>query len=402
MHKALDAIVVGAGPAGAAMATHLAESGRHVLLVDACAFPRNKVCGEFLSPRIWPTLRSLQVADAVRTRAIPLSRFELVLPHARTTEMKFQDVAAQPVAISRYAFDQVLVERARCAGAQVICGLRVRKVMIERGLATGIVGSLIDGNRSVRTWKAPLIIAADGRRSVVVRDTGRIEQKTAARRVGFKCHWRVSGRYSEQFEHRLAMHSLPGGYVGVCPVEDGIVNVCGVMPAANVCAARGAIDLALANWCACDPLLRELLQIGTPTGAWLTMPDVSHQRAHACVGGVLYVGDAQGTTEPVAGQGMTLALEGAQQLAALIAKSGRAVPDAALQAMAQRQWSDSAVSRRRRAALFGWLLEHPWVSTAAWRAAAPIPDSRRQVLRRAYSASMAVAARPPAAVATPA
>jgi len=306
--------------------------------------------------------------------------------------MKFQDADAQPVAISRYAFDQILVERAQRAGAQVISGLRVRKVVVERGVATGIVGSHIDGSSSLRTWNAPLIIAADGRRSVVVRDTGRIEQKTAARRVGFKCHWRVSGRYAEQFEHRLAMHSLPGGYVGVCPVEDGIVNVCGVMPAAYVRAARGAIDLALARWCACDPLLSELLQIGTPIGAWLTMPDVSHQRSQPCVGGVLYVGDAQGTTEPVAGQGMTLAIEGARQLSGLIVKCGRASPDVAMQAAAQQQWSDCAAPRRRRAALFGWLLEHPWVSTTAWRAAATFPRSRQQVLRRAYSASMAVAA----------
>lgn len=384
-----DAIIVGAGPAGAAIATQLADSGRHVLLVDACAFPRSKVCGEFLSPRIWPSLESLQVVSDVRARAIPLDRFELVLPQARSTEIKFQDGEAQPVAISRYVFDQLLVDRAQAAGVQTVFGLRVRKVQVERGNATGIVASEVDTRGRLRTWSAPLIVGADGRRSVVVRETGQLRRDRSNPHVGFKAHLRVPGELAARAEGRLSMHSLPGGYVGVCPAEDGTLNVCGVMPAQVLRHARGAIDVALASWSENDPQLKELLSRGRAVRSWLFMPDVSRQLAKPQVGGVLYVGDAQGTTDPVAGQGMTLALESAMLLGARLLTSGQSSPDARLQELAQQQWQRCAGARRRRAAFFGWLLQHPLVSGAAWRAAAPLPGSRQHVLRRAYRASMA-------------
>jgi len=389
MSAPLDVIVIGAGPAGSALAAWLARAGRRVALIDQGEFPRQKVCGEYLSPCIWPALEALNVSACIRSLATRMSAFELVLPNECVTEIQFQhDAFDSPMALSRFEFDRALVEHAQAQGANLWTSLRVRKVIVEQGRATGVEVVGVNQRAAARTHFAPLIVGADGRRSAVVRDTGCLVRGSGSTRCGFKGHLRLPGSVLRQLEGRLRMHSLPGGYVGTCLVEDGALNVCGVIPSHWVRDARGAVDRALLQWAKSDPLLTEVLQRGRAEGPWLTMPEVSLQFAKPQCAGVLYVGDAQGTTEPAAGQGMTQAVDGARQLATFVNASGGGLVGTNLQEQIGRAWLKRFGARRRAAMCLGWLLEHPRPSLAAWRAGRMIPGSRRAVVRRAYLASM--------------
>lgn len=389
-----DVIIAGAGPAGSVIAAQLARAGRRVAIIDASDFPRHKVCGEYLSPCIWRSLIELGISANVRAVAISLDKLEVVLPARRTTAIELQsltcsaDGATAPAALSRYAFDQLLLDYARESGATAYLKSRVRKVVVERQRAVG-VEIVRDNDRAGTTLlEAPLIIAADGRKSTVVRDTGTLHRRGRDTRCGFKGHLRLPGSQAAAFERTLRLYSLPGGYVGVCPVEDGTLNVCGLLPAHLLRQARGAIDVALRNWCAADSSLAELLQAGRAELPWLAISDVSRQMAVPRCEGVLYVGDAQGTIEPVAGQGMTIAVEGALRLAHAVIAAGASSADAQLQASANRIWREQFNARRRWASLFGLALQHPRATSAVWTLATPVQGVRQQILRRAYAASM--------------
>lgn len=309
MPETWDVAIVGAGPAGATLAARLARRGCRVLLLDAARFPRQKVCGEYLSGAVWPVLDELGVADRVRECAVPLDRLRLVLPGGQAIEAPFAAPAdQQPAALSRYRFDDLLVRHAVASGAVLREGYRVTGVGSDAGRAAWLHAASIDHASAPLHVRADWIIAADGRRSIVARETGTLVRRRHGL-VGFKRHFQYDAPPS--LVGALEMHSFPGGYIGIGPVEGGAWNVCGVMPRRLVRAARGSIDQALGQWIGQHAPLADFLRRAQPVDGWLTVPEVATQLAVPRVAGVLYVGDACGTIEPLAGQGMTMALAAA-------------------------------------------------------------------------------------------
>src|SRR5690348_11106994 len=115
-----DVVVVGAGPAGAATAILLAERGHDVVLLDRARFPRDKVCGEYLSPEGSRVLDRLGVLKAVeQSGARPLRGMRIVAPDGTAlagdypTEGRWRGYRDHALAVPRRRFDAVLVERAR-------------------------------------------------------------------------------------------------------------------------------------------------------------------------------------------------------------------------------------------------------------------------------------------------
>src|SRR5216117_775328 len=181
-----DAIVVGAGPAGAATALLLSRGGARVLLLDRARFPRHKPCSEYLSPATTAILGRLDgVLEAVE-RA----------PHAKVYGMKVvapsgaamcgRLAGAYSFALSRATFDTILLRAAAHAGAVVRESTRVQDLLWDgRGGAGGGARGGGDGKRE--TWRARVVVGADGLRSVVARRLGLL-RASAPRRVAFTAH----------------------------------------------------------------------------------------------------------------------------------------------------------------------------------------------------------------------
>ena len=102
--KPYDVVIVGAGPAGAALAIHASRAGRRVVVIDTAHFPRQKVCGEYLSSAAWHLLEELGVGD-LEPLAVPLTTMELSASERRRLTIDFVDPRDRPRALSRLAMD---------------------------------------------------------------------------------------------------------------------------------------------------------------------------------------------------------------------------------------------------------------------------------------------------------
>ena len=163
-----DVIIVGAGPAGSAAAIRLAENGVRVLLLEEKRMPRGKLCGEFITPESFPTLKRLAVFDRMLAAgAQKLTRLCLVASGGRVVQVpiaEMSDEAAWAMSLSRARFDQILFERARELGAACLEGVAVRQPLYENDKPCGVEALSLTDGQTVR-FTAPLIVDASGRNS---------------------------------------------------------------------------------------------------------------------------------------------------------------------------------------------------------------------------------------------
>src|SRR5690554_5128496 len=174
-----DVIVVGAGPAGSSISTHLARMGWSVLLLEKQLMPRDKLCGEFLSPEVADLCARLGVLGQMRSAG---ARDISVLRCASAGGVRADiPLPRRAIALSRFALDQLLVAHARAAGAHVHEGVAVRR--IDGDLQAGFTVETDDS-----TMHARLVVGAYGRTSPLDRTLGRVQNGTA-NVVAFKAHF---------------------------------------------------------------------------------------------------------------------------------------------------------------------------------------------------------------------
>jgi len=177
-----DAVVVGAGPAGAATAILLAREGLSVALLDRARFPRDKICGEYLSPEGSRILDRLGVLARVEANgARPLRGMRILGPDGTQLVGDYPPDGARPgdrpraLAVRRRILDAALVERAGEVGISVREGMRVVDLLREGARITGVVAEPVGLERrtaAAERFSAPLVVAADGRTSVIAERLG--------------------------------------------------------------------------------------------------------------------------------------------------------------------------------------------------------------------------------------
>lgn len=300
MTDVFDAVVVGAGPAGSSAAVVLAEAGHRVLVLEKDVFPRHKVCGEFLSADALPSLERIGARAAVE-EATPerISRGTLHLSGG--TAVAFE-VPAPALGISRFRFDRLLAERAGAAGADVRFGARV---LSARPAGPEAFRVAFTHRQSESEVEARAVIGAWGRWDALDRA---LERGFLARRSRFFGWSRDYAGETGFLAGEVRLHLFAGGYCGLSRVEDGSVNLAGVVteevlrdaggwPAVVEAARRGneALDRALS---ALEP---------GPIGFLGTGP-VFFTAKPPSEDGILMAGDAAGVIDPFSGEGQAAAL----------------------------------------------------------------------------------------------
>lgn len=175
-----DAIVVGAGPGGSAVAASLAAEGWRVLLMEKGVFPRDKICGDLISPRSIRVLDAIGCGAAVQQAAE--NRLRGGILHVNGQEIatgyipKADGLPSYGCAIPRFKFDEIVFRLAQKRGAETLEDCRVERLRFE----PDAVQVEVQHQGHARSFRAKLVIGADGVRSIVSRALG-MEQRDKRR-----------------------------------------------------------------------------------------------------------------------------------------------------------------------------------------------------------------------------
>jgi flavin-dependent dehydrogenase len=312
--ESVDALIIGAGPAGAASAALLARVGFDVLVADRAQFPREKACSEYLSPEAVRVLDRLGVVGALeQAGARPLEGTIVYGPEGARLHGIFGEARPAPfrptgLSVARRVLDLELVRAARAAGAGVLEGTRFEDLVYDGG---AVAGAVLRGPRGRRVIRSRLVIGADGLRSGVAARLG-ARSRGRLRRVAFVAH--VAG--VPGLARSAEMHVGARGYVGLNPIGDDVANVALVVPASSAAGARGRASEYFFEGLERFPGVRgrvDRRQVVRPVLA--TGPFAARSR-RVTADGALLVGDAADFFDPFTGEGICAALRGAELVAA--------------------------------------------------------------------------------------
>jgi len=378
--------IVGGGPAGSALASLLARAGKRPVLLERDRFPRQKLCGEFLSMETQALMKRIGCLDAVRAlRPAAITGARFFSPSGKTVEI---DLGAEAWGLGRLALDETMFRHAELSGASAFEGASVTRIREgSGGVLLEIERTLPDGARGKHLLRADLVVAAYGRRSGLDRPLDRDFLRRRSPFVGYKRrHALLPGAdaVASELHGKVEIHLFDGGYCGINVVDGGAVNVC-LLAEEHVFAAAGSsvrLD-AIALLARLSPSLRGRIEALRPDGEPLAAARLTFTAKEPSSGSILFIGDAAGMIAPLCGDGQAMALESAVLLSELLARNeGGDLP---------RRWD--ALWRRRfasRLRVGRWLqalLMRPRAAEAVIRILKPWPVLAAPLLARTRGAS---------------
>lgn len=323
-----DVLIVGGGPAGASTAFQLARLGLRVRVLERARFPRAKPCAECLSPQTSRILHDMGVLRELESQGVWLRGMIVRAPDGTTARGDyaathgFRAFRDSGLAIKRELLDDVLLRRAREAGAEVVEGCRVTGVIQSAGPGGGRDGpalgvSVLRSSGVTEEHRAAVVVGADGLRSVVARRLRLARTAVWPHRISLVAHYRGVGDVTDYGE----MHVERDGFVGIADVGNGVTTVAAVFPSKRAREISGDRSGFLDRWLASKAhLARRFADARREGPASAVGPFASHAR-RAWHPGALLVGDAADFFDPFTGEGIHAALRGGELVAGAVARA---------------------------------------------------------------------------------
>jgi geranylgeranyl reductase family protein len=322
-----DVIVVGAGPAGSTTACYLAQAGLDVLLLEKSRFPREKVCGDGLTPRGVKALVALGISVSERDGWVRNKGLR-VIGAGQRMELLWPELSSYPdygLVRPRTDLDEMLARRAQQAGARLLEGVTVTGPVLDdrTGRITGVTARPA-GTDDERTFTSRVVVAADGNSSRLSVAMGLRKRDDRPLGVAVRTYYQTPRHDDDYLESWLDLwdeERLLPGYGWIFGMGDGTSNVgLGLL---NTSAAFGHTDYhaLLRRWLKGMPAewgFTEENRTQPVRGAALPM---GFNRTPHYFNGLLLVGDAGGMVNPFNGEGIAYAMESGEILARTIAQA---------------------------------------------------------------------------------
>jgi flavin-dependent dehydrogenase len=319
-----DAVIVGGGPAGTSAAIHLSVIGARVLLAEQKKFPREKLCGEFISPECLEHFERLGVADrmlgaggAELSETVFYSRSgrNVCVPSAW-----FGGGSHGALGLSRAEMDARLLAHARELGVEVLEETQAAGLLMDGRQVCGV--RLRRDGQSLEVGSL-IAIDATGRARALCRRIEKEEdakhrlRKGSAPLVAFKAHLENTCGAPDVCE----IYFYRGGYGGLSRVEGGLSNLCFIARARDVRACGGDAERVMRAVVMKNRRAAETLARARARSGWLAVALEGFGRSRIVpAAGMLAVGDAASFIDPFTGSGMLMALESGELAAQTIAR----------------------------------------------------------------------------------
>ena len=361
MATTAQALVIGGGISGGAVAAYLAQAGREVVLIERKTGPHDKVCGEFISSEAVLYLRDLGV-DLETLGAVHISAVRV---HARHKVISAQ-LPFPAFSISRRVLDEAIIRRASACGTELRRGRAVRSLhpLDGRWIAELDDGSklsaedafLATGKHDLRGWKRP-----PGRQNDL---------------IAFKLHWRLTAAQTAALGSCVELFLFPGGYAGLELVESGVANLCLVLRRHHFALFDHRWDLLLAALRADFLPLHE--RLAGADACWerpLAIASIPYGYVRSRGNGPWCLGDQAAVIPSFSGDGISIALHSAR-LAAQYYLAGKTNCEF------QSALSRDVTGQVRRATLLSRMLVHPKAQAVAMAVAQLAPTLVGHIAQR--------------------
>lgn len=328
-------LIAGAGPAGTSAAIRLANNGFQITLIEREKFPREKLCGEFISPECFRHFRQLGVFDEMMSaNGASLAETFFYAPNGKSVGVPSQwfDQAENALGLSRAEMDFRLLEQAKKVGVEVLEETFAVNLLFENGKVCGVRAKNKD--KEIFEISADLTIDATGRHAVLSKlaekqlritndelrnaEIENSKSKIRNRLVGFKAHL----KNASVERGRCEIYFFPGGYGGLNFIENDLSNHCFLMRADVVRKFGGDAERIVREIVCQNKRAAETLKDSAAVTDWLAVTvDEFGLKNLAPAPNLLAVGDAGAFIDPFTGSGMLMALESGEILTRAVTES---------------------------------------------------------------------------------
>ncbi|MFZ1862939.1 MAG: NAD(P)/FAD-dependent oxidoreductase [Polyangiales bacterium] len=304
-----DVAIVGAGPAGATCAWYLAKGDIRVALIDKAKFPRDKFCGDAVIPRAQRHLQRMGVLDQLveAGQCLFTTSGGFVSPSGiECLSDSAENPSGTPMSVKRIILDERIVRAAQSAGAKLLEEMPVDKITFDERSRTWTTHA---GHKKV---EARTLVLADGAQSKLARSLGIVKDGPQA-----ICSRAFIDGGSHQFETDgicyMEQELLPG-YAAIFRHPNDELNFCTyIIPGGE--AVPSDLKVLHHGLLERNSIIRRHLgsryEIEPMKGAWLRLGGIPKSYADH----LLIIGDAAGHIDPLTGEGIQFAMEGAEKAA---------------------------------------------------------------------------------------